>query len=31
VLVRVLVEEAASRGVGLCLNVRETNPALRHY
>jgi ribosomal protein S18 acetylase RimI-like enzyme len=30
-LVRALMDAAKSRGVGLCLNVRETNPAFRLY
>lgn len=30
-LVRRLIDEATSRKLGLCLNVRETNPALRLY
>lgn len=31
VLVRALIHEATSRKLGLCLNVRETSPALRLY
>jgi GNAT superfamily N-acetyltransferase len=30
-LLRALIEEARARGVGLCLNVRDGNPALRLY
>jgi ribosomal protein S18 acetylase RimI-like enzyme len=30
-LLRALTAEAARRGVGLCLNVRDTNPAIRLY
>ena len=30
-LIEVLIQEASRRGVGLCLNVRDTNPALRLY
>jgi GNAT superfamily N-acetyltransferase len=31
VLIEALMQEASRRGVGLCLNVRDTNPALRLY
>ena len=30
-LVTALIAEAARRGIGLCLNVRSTNPARRLY
>jgi ribosomal protein S18 acetylase RimI-like enzyme len=30
-LIEVLIQEASRRGVGLRLNVRDTNPALRLY